>query len=158
MNDRAVVEQLENGFVAFPIVTQIRTRKRANERGNVYLAVLVDANADRAFGFVVFRAVIRLEFNPRAAVRDDRRVVHRTVIRIDVLVVVHAGRTHKLRYDDAFRAIDHERAFVRHEREIAHEDLLVRNTFDFAGLCGDQPDANAQRRAIRHVALAAFFN
>ena len=80
------------------------------------------------------------------------------VVGVDVLAVVHARRTHELAHDHALGAVDHERALVGHEREIAHEDLLVGDTLDFARLGRDQADAHAQRRAVGHVALAALLD
>ena len=74
------------------------------------------------------------------------------------LAEVDARRTDELAHDHALRAVDHERALVRHEREIAHEDLLVGNTLDFARFRRDKTDAHAQRRAVGHVALAAFLD
>ena len=157
-HQRRVVEQFEDRFVALPIEAEVRARQRAHERGDVNLAVLVDADADRAFGFVVLGAVVGFEFDPGAAVGNNGCVVGWARVGIDVLVVVDAGRTHELAHDHALRAVDHERSLGGHERKIAHENLLVRNAFDFARLGGDQAHAHAQRRAVRHVALAALFN
>ena len=157
-HERAAVEQRQDRFVGFPVEAEVRTRQGADERRNVDLAVLVDANADRAFGLVVLGAVVGLELDPRTAVRNDRRVERGTRVRVDVLAVINARRTDELAHDHALGAVDHERALVRHEREIAHEDLLVRNALDFARLGGDQADADAQRGAVRHVAFAALFN
>jgi hypothetical protein len=141
-----------------PLEAEVGARQRAHERRDVDLAVLVDADADRALGLVVLRAVIGLELDPRAAVRDDRRVVRGAVVRVDVLEEVDARRTDELAHDHALRAVDHERALVRHEREIAHEDLLVGDALDLARLGRDQADAHAQRRRVRHVAFAALLD
>ncbi len=157
-DQRRSVEERQNGFVALPIQAEVRTRERADERRNVDLAVLVDANADRAFGFVVLGAVVGLELDPGAAVGNDRCVERGTGIGVHVAAVVDAGRAHELAHDHALRAVDHERALVGHEREIAHEDLLVGNALDFARLRGNEAHADAQRRAVRHVALAAFLD
>ena len=64
---------------------EIRARERADERRHVDLAVLVDADADRALGLVVLRPVVGLELDPCAAVRDDRRVERRALVGVDVL-------------------------------------------------------------------------
>ena len=157
-DQRAVVEQLEDRFVALPVEAEIRARERADEGRDVDLAILVDADADRPLGLVVLRAVIGLELDPRAAVRNDRRVVRRTGVRVDVLAVVDARRAHELAHDHALGAVDHEGALVGHERKIAHEDLLVGDALDFARLRRDQTDADAQRRAVGHVALAALLD
>src|SRR5581483_8778565 len=157
-DQRAVVEQREDRLVVLPVEPEIGPRERAHERRRVDLAILVDANADRPLGLVVLRPVVGLELDPRAAVRNDRRIERRTVVRVDVLQEVNARRAHELAHDHALRAVDHERALVGHEREVAHEDLLVRDAFDLAGLRGDQTHAHAQRRAVGHVALAALFD
>ena len=80
------------------------------------------------------------------------------VVGVGVLREVDARRTDELAHDHALRAVDHERALVGHEREIAHEDLLVGDTLDFARLGRDKTDAHAQRRAVGHVALAALLD
>ncbi len=125
-DQRAVVEQLQDRLIGLPIVAQLRTRQRADERRDVDLAILIDAHADRALGLIVLRSVVGLELDPGAAVRDDRGVERRARVRVDVLAVVDAGRAHELAHDHALGAVDHERALVGHEREVAHEDLLVR--------------------------------
>ncbi len=153
-----VVEERQNRFVRLPAEAEIGTRERADERRDVDLAVLVDTNADRALGLVVLRAVVGLELDPRAAVRNDRRVVRRAVVRVEVFEEVDARRADELRDDHPLGTIDHEGALVGHEREIAHEDLLVGDALDFARLRRDQADANAQRRRVGHVALAALFD
>ncbi len=157
-DQRRVVEQRQNRLIAFPMEAQVRTGERAHERCRIDLAILVDANADRALGLVVLRSVVGLELDPGAAIGDDRRVVRRAIVRIAVLQQIDARRTHELAHDHALRAVDHERALVGHEREVAHEDLLVGDALDFARLRGDEANADAQRRAVGHVAFAAFLN
>ena len=80
------------------------------------------------------------------------------VVGVGVLQEVHARRADELAHDHALRAVDHERALVGHEREVAHEDFLVGDTLDFARLRRDETYADAQRRAVGHVAFAAFLN
>ena len=86
-------------------------------------------------------------------VRDDGRAVGGVVGLVGLLVIVHAGGTHDLRDDDTLRAVDDEGAAGRHDREIAHEDLLL---FDLLGLLVAQADADLQRGRIRGVACFAL--
>ena len=73
-----------------------------------------------------------------------------------VVVEEHPGRAVQLGDDDALRAIDDEGASVRHERNLAHVDVLLLDVFHHltTGLgvlvIGDQPDLDAQRRGIGH--------
>ena len=57
--------------------------------------------------------------------------------------------------DDALCAVDDEGAAVGHEREIAHEDLLL---LDLAGLLIEQTGSDVQGRCIRSVPFLTFFN
>ncbi len=155
---REILEKRKDRVVALPVVAELRPRERADERRDVDLAVLVDPDADRPLGLVVLGAVVGFELDPGAAIWDDRRVVRRPGVRIDVLVVVNAGRAYELADDHALGAVDHKRALVGHEREIAHEDLLVGDAFDFARFGRDQTNAHPQRRAVGHVALAALLD
>ena len=157
-NQRAVVEKAQNRLVGLPIEPEIGARERADEGRDVDLAILVDANADRTLGLVVLRTVVGLELDPGTTVGDDRRVIGRARVRVDVLAVIDARRTHELAHDHALGAVDHEGALVGHERKIAHEDLLVGDALDFARLGGNQTNAHAQRRAVGHVALAALLD
>jgi hypothetical protein len=68
------------------------------------------------------------------------------------LAEVHARRTDELRHDDALGAVDDERALVRHEREVTHEDGLA---LDLAGLVVHELGGDEQRRGVRDVAVLA---
>ena len=54
--------------------------------------------------------------------------------------VVHAGRTDKLRNNNALRTVDYEGTAVCHEREIAHIDFAF---FNFARFFVEQPCSNS---------------
>src|SRR5437899_638266 len=70
---------------------------------------------------------------------------------------VHARRAHQLRHDDTLGAVDDEGALLGHHGEVAHEDLgLLDLTRVLAGL-DVQAGVDAQRGAVGHVPLAAFF-
>ena len=118
----------------------------ADEIRHRHLARAVDADRDD-----IIR--IRLELDPCAAVRDDRRIVEVLAGRIDLLAVVGARRTNELADDDTFCTIDDERTRIGHEREIAHEYFLL---FDFACLAIDKADIHPKRCCQRHIALLAF--
>ena len=74
---------------------------------------------------------------------------------VHLVAVVHAGAADDLRDDDALCAVDDERAAVGHEREIAHEDLLL---LDLVRLLVVQADANLDGLGVRRVALLAFLH
>ena len=56
--------------------------------------------------------------------------------------------------DDAFRAVDDERAVLRHLGHIAHEHFLIDH---FVFHLVHKAHLHAQRKGIRSVAVAAFF-
>ena len=81
-----------------------------------------------------------------------------------VVIEEHAGRTVHLRHDHTFGAVDDERAVGRHERHVAHVDVLFLHVPDGprAGFLVDVPDHEAQGhlqggREV-HAALLAFLN
>ena len=118
-----------------------------DEPGHGQLAVFINAAVENV-------VEVGLVLEPGAVVRDDGRAVGGVVGLVGLLIIVHAGGTHDLRDDDALRTIDDEGAAGRHDREIAHEDLLF---LDLLGLLVAQADADLQRGRIRGVARFALF-
>ena len=98
---------------------------------------------------------IRLIFQPCAAVRDHGRGVDVLVCLVHRVAVIHAGAADDLRDNDALRAVDDEGAAVGHQREIAHEDLLI---LDLAGLLVEQTDAHLDGLCVGRVAFLAFLD
>ena len=88
------------------------------EQSHGQLAVLVYADIEE-----VVR--VRLILQPGAVVGYHRGAVGGYLRLVRLLVVVHAGGADYLRDNDALRAVDDKGAAVRHEREVAHEDLLL---------------------------------
>ena len=121
---------------------------RAQQRGDVHLALAVDLDVEDTVR-------VGLVFEPGAAVGDDLRLEQPFADLVEALGIVHAGRTHELRHDNALRAVDDERTGRRHEREIAHKDLLL---LDLARFLIDQANARAQGRRIVHVAFLALLH
>ena len=96
---------------------------------------------------------ILLEFEPCAAVGNDRCFEHFPARLVLFRLVVRAGRTDELRNDDALRAVDDKGAVVGHEREIAHKHFLIDDlVFDFI----DKAHFYPKRERIRCVAVPAF--
>ena len=81
-----------------------------------------------------------------------------------VVIEEHAGRAVHLRDDDALGAVDDEGALLRHERDVAHVDILFLDVLHGtgAGLLvsfeHDEAQLDLQRRGIGHVALNAFLD
>ena len=69
-----------------------------------------------------------------------------------------------LRDDDALGAVDDEGAVRRHERHVAHVDVLLLDVFDRAGagllvhVEDDEPEGDLERRGIGHAPLLALFH
>ena len=119
----------------------------AHEQGGRLLALAVDAHGEQV-------ALIGFKLEPSATGRDDLRVVDGLVGGLVALGgEVHARGAHELGDDHALGAVDDEGAARRHEREVAHEHLLL---LDLAGLTVDEADLNKERRLIGDVLLLAF--
>ena len=111
------------------------------------LAVLVDAHPEHLVG-------VGLVFEPCAAVRDDGGGQQREVgFEVDLLAVVNAGGTNELGDDHALSTVDDEGTGVGHQREIAHEYLLL---LDLAGLLVVEAHTHLQGSGIRRVARLAL--
>ena len=132
--------------------------ERQQQRRRRQFAAPVDADIDVVLG-------VELEIEPRAAIRDDPRgeeVLARRVGLALVVVEEHAGAAVHLRDDDPLGAVDDERAVARHQRHVAHIDVLLLDVADraHAGVLVDVPDEQAQRHLERRgkgdAALLAF--
>ncbi len=102
-----------------------RVAERLEQDGHRHLAAPVDAEEHD-----VLR--VELEVEPRAAVRNDARREQELAAGVRLAAVVleeHARRAVQLRHDDALGAVDDERAGGRHERDLAHVDLLLLHLF-----------------------------
>ncbi len=98
---------------------------------------------------------VRLIFEPCAAVRDNRAGVQLLAELVVRDAVVDARRADKLADDDTLCAVDDERAGRGHQRQVAHEDLML---FDFAVLLVEEPDGNLKRSGIVRVAFLALLD
>lgn len=67
---------------------------------------------------------------------------------------IDAGRTNELGNHNALGAVNNERATRGHEREIAHEQVVL--IFDFAGLAVDETNLGIEGRLVGDVFLFAF--
>src|SRR4051794_4289511 len=110
---------------------------------------------------------VKLDIEPRAAIRNDARGEQELSRRVRLALVVveeHARRAVHLRDDDALGAVHDERAVVGHERDVAHVHVLLLNVLHGAraGLLihieHDEAQLHLQRRSERHAALTAFVN
>ena len=124
------------------------------------LAAAVDADIDHVLG-------VELEVQPRPAVRDHaggEQQLARGVRLALVVIEEDARRAVHLRHDHALGAVDDEGALVRHERDVAHIDVLLLDVLDrtgsrfLVGLEHDQAQLDLQRRGIGHVALNALLD
>ena len=112
------------------------------------LAVLIDADIEHIIGVVFV-------FQPRAAVRNNGGAEQFLAGLVILHLVIDAGRTNQLGYDDALRAIDHKGAAFRHQREIAHKDL---GFLDLSTLLVQEAGGHPECSRIGGVALLALFH
>ena len=100
--------------------------------------------------------MIVFKLNPGAAIRNDLGNVQRTALKED------AGRTVKLRNDDALGTVDDEGAIVGHQRNLAKEHLLFldvanRHCFSFRILIVNrEANLHLERHTVTHAPLLAF--
>ncbi len=107
------------------------------------LAAPVDANVNVVFG-------VEFEVEPRAAVRDhpgSEQIFPRGMGLTLIVIEEHAWAAVHLRNDDPFSAVDNEGPVLRHQRHIAHIDVLLLDVADRAraGILVYVPDHKAQR-------------
>src|SRR5262249_28629917 len=100
-----------------------------------------------------------LELDPAPAIRDDLAEEVRTLVgRLEE----HARRAMQLRNDHSLGPVDHERAVLGHQGDLAEEDLLLLDVADglvagFGVLLEDgEPDGDLERRGEGHAALLAL--
>ncbi len=132
--------------------------QRIEQAGDRQLALAVDADVDDVLG-------IELEIEPRAAIGNDARgkqIFARSMGLAAIMVEQHARRTVHLADDHALGAVDDERAVLRHQRHVAHVNVLLLDIEHGArfgigiDLEHDQAQRHAHRRGIGDAALAAF--
>ena len=93
------------------------------------------------------------ELDPRAALRDDARLVERTVAERADDREIHARGAVELAHDAALGAIHDELAAAHHDRDLAEVDLLFG---DLAGAFAHEAHADAERTSVGQAQLAAF--
>ena len=127
-------EEIEDVLIGGPA-------QRADEDRSRHLAVPVDADGHGAVG-------VGFQFDPGAAVRDHLAAVDVFPQIVLLTAEIYARRTDQLGDDDTFRPVDDEGARGRHDREIAHEKIII--FLDFPGLAVDELYLHLQRCAVRH--------
>ena len=124
----------------------------AQEHRSVELALAVDAHVKQVLD-VVFK------LHPASAIGDD--LTQEVTLRRNALEE-DTWRTVQLRNDDAFGAVDNERAIVGHQRNLAEEDLLLLDiTHAFGASLGilgvnREADRDLERCGVRHAPLLAL--
>ena len=88
----------------------------AQQRSQRELTGLPDADGDLA-------AVIGFDIDPCALLRDNGSEKEHFAREVQAVFEVDAGGTRQLTDDDALRAVDDERAFVRHQGQIPQVDF-----------------------------------
>ena len=120
---------------------------RAQQHGDGQLALAIHLHRNDV-------ALAGLELQPRAAIRDHLGVAETPIG--DAIFLhgeINARGSDQLADDHALGPVNDEGAVFRHQREIAHEDVLGGN---LAGLAIDQLDAHPQRGGEGHVTVPAL--
>ena len=116
--------------------------------GNRQLSVFINTDIEDIVG-------VGLIFQPCAAVWNYGRSEKLFTSLVAGYAVVHTRRTHQLRNDNTFCAVDDKCTAWCHNREITHEDILL---FDLAGFLVQEAGAHAQRSGKGCVALLTLFD
>src|ERR1700686_5013396 len=138
------IERLQNVFAGTQ--SQSAQENRAQE-----FALAVDTNVENIL-LVVFK------LDPRSTVRNN---LSEEVSAIRGRLKEHARRAVQLADDDTLRAIDDERAVLRHQRNVAEKYFLLFDVADgtiagFILIPDGKPHRNFERRGISHAALFAL--
>ena len=158
-HEPALVLQLE--LVELEEVREDRLRRHADgleQDRDRHLAATVNTEEQNVLG-------IEFEIKPGAAIRNHARREQQLARTMGLAAIVfeeHAGRTVKLRDNDALRSVNHKGSGAGHERNFAHvhfllADFLGRGLADFA-IKQDQPYLGAQRRRIGQAAQLTFLD
>ena len=91
-------------------------KKSADKYTDRNLAVLVYLNVENT-------GRVRLVLKPRASVGYNRSSVVMLALLVNLVTVIHTGRTNELRNDNTLRAVNNKGTVLGHKREIAEEDL-----------------------------------
>ena len=118
----------------------------AKEGGGGNFRGLVDSHRQHVF-------LGHLEFDPRAALRNDARRMKGPVAHGRGDLKIHAGRSMKLADDDALGTIDDELTASHHEGNLAEIDLLFR---DFGHAFAHKSNRNAERHAVGESKFPTF--
>ena len=130
------------------------------QRRRRQLAAAIDADMDDILG-------VELEIEPRTAIGDHPGGKQQLAAGMRLAFVVieeGARRTVHLGDDDAFRAVDDKGAVLRHERNVAHIDVLFLDVLDRLGagllvhIEHDQAQRDLQRRGVGHGALLTLLD
>src|SRR5690625_3375157 len=144
-------------IIADPLLIEA---KRIKHRRYRQLPAAIDAREDEILG-------VELEIAPGAAIGDDPAGEEQLAGGMRLAAVMaeeDAGAAMQLADDDALGAGDDEGAVRRHERHVAHIDVLLLDVLDRAGASigidieDDQPKGDLQRRRIGEVALLALLD
>ncbi len=125
--------------------------ERIEQRRHRQLALAVDADVDDVLG-------VELEVEPRAAIRDDARGEQELARRVGlaaVMVEQHARRAVHLA-DTMTRSVPlmMKVPFARHERHVAHVNVLLLDIEDRAGFRCPGSTSNTIRRSVTRIGAA----
>ncbi len=132
--------------------------ERVQERRHRNLAAAIDARMDDILG-------VELDVQPRAAIGNDAGGEQQLAGGMGLALVVveeYARRAVHLRDDHPLGAIDDEGAVHRHERYVAHVDILLLDVLDrfrsglLVDIEHDQPQRHLERGRIGHAPLPAL--
>ena len=134
--------------------------QRIKQRGHRQFATAVDARKYQILG-------VEFEIQPRPAIGNDPASEQKLARRMGLALVMvkeHARRAVHLADDHPFGTVHNEGAVGRHQRHVAHIDVLFLDVFDrararrFVDIKYDQAQRHLQGRCIGQVALHTFVN
>ena len=140
-----MIRQTISGHRRFVI---LHFEQRADKGRDRDFAVFINTHIENIVG-------IGFILKPCAAVGNHGRGKQFFTGFIITHAIIYARGAHQLRNNNTFRTVDHKSAAFGHQREIAHEDILL---FHLAGLFIQKAGANTQRCGIGNIPFLTLFN
>ena len=142
----------------FNLLFRLLGIQRIQNGSDRQLAAAVDTGINQIFG-------VKFKIQPGTAVRNNaggKQIFAGSDGFAFVMVKKDARRTVHLRNDDTLGTVENKRTFVRHQRNVAHIDILLLNvvnglgTGSLVGIPDNQTQGSLNRCGIGHITLDTF--
>ncbi len=132
----------------FPDLIVAANAQSTDQNGHGHLTSSVHTHIEHIIG-------VSLILKPGSSVGNHRTGVEPFTDLVMAYGIVNAGRTHQLADNDALCPIYHKCPCFRHQRKVAHKNLMFADLFLLLVI---QADCHRQRGRIGGISLLAFLN